>query len=68
MMHLFKVKRSKFSICVFTFYHQHTLRLYAIDRLTADACIQHDAFIYLNRKRTPHTHHRPYVPVEQIEC
>ncbi|CAF2569022.1 unnamed protein product [Rotaria sp. Silwood2] len=28
-----------------------TLRLYAADRLTAEACIQHEAFIYLNQKQ-----------------
>ncbi|CAF0816295.1 unnamed protein product [Rotaria sp. Silwood1] len=28
-----------------------TLRLYAADRLTAEACIQHEAFVYLNQNQ-----------------
>lgn len=39
---------------ILSYYHFHfkgTLRLYAPDRLTADQCIQHEAFAYINQKQ-----------------
>jgi len=38
---------------------KHTLCINALDRLTAEKCLQHDAFHSLNQKRL-HRSHRPF--------
>jgi hypothetical protein len=61
-MQLFKVNRSfhikKNSV---SFSEKNTLCLYANDRLTAEQCIQHEAFVHLNRKHPHRQQHRPYL-------
>ncbi len=64
-MSVFKVKifykiLSLFYIIGF-FLQQGTLRLYAQERLTAEACIQHEAFARLNQKQQQKRLQRPYV-------
>ncbi|CAF2405095.1 unnamed protein product [Rotaria sp. Silwood2] len=38
---------------------KNTLRLYAADRLTAEKCIQHEAFLYLNQNCLQRQYHQP---------
>jgi hypothetical protein len=51
----------KFQIFIYAFVlsYQNTLRLYSSDRFTAEKCLQHEAFIYLNQKRLSRAHQRP---------
>ena len=60
IMHLFKVNRRLTEKILFSpLYLKNTVRIYSNDRLTSEMCIQHDAFISLNLRRSQR-HHRPY--------
>jgi hypothetical protein len=58
-MHLFKVIECFLIKNIYLFFvEKNTLRLYSNDRLTAEQCIQHEAYVHLNGK---HFQHRPYL-------
>ena len=61
IMHLFKVNNFSSFLKNIDSYSmiKNTLRLSAVDRLTAEQCIQHDAFIHLQQKRTQRSPSRP---------